>query len=123
LIDEELFMRCSVKVAALILANALVYGLVPVVSARTGVPAGGGASGTATGLAGNNPGAAARENNSGGTAPAPVYSGPAAQAGANSPPVNSGITDPKTGANNDTRPPSGASQSNGGGQTGNGNEY
>jgi hypothetical protein len=45
-------------------------------------------------------------NHSGGTAPGPVYSGPAAAAGANSPPVNSGVTDPKTGANNDTLPPS-----------------
>jgi hypothetical protein len=45
-------------------------------------------------------------NHSGGTAPGPVYSGPAAAAGANSPPVNSGVTDPKTGANNDTMPPS-----------------
>ena len=45
-------------------------------------------------------------NHSGGTAPGPVYSGPAAAAGANSPPVNSGVTDPKTGANSDTIPPS-----------------
>ena len=49
------------------------------------------------------PGTAAG-NNSGGTAPGPVYGGPAAAWGANSPPINSGITDPKTGANNDTRP-------------------
>jgi hypothetical protein len=49
------------------------------------------------------PGTAAG-NNSGGTAPGPVYGGPAAASGANSPPPNSGVTDPKTGANNDTRP-------------------
>jgi hypothetical protein len=56
------------------------------------------------GLSTTNPGVVANGNNSGGTAPAPVYSGPAAASGANSPPVNSGITDPHTGANNDTRP-------------------
>jgi hypothetical protein len=115
-------MRFTVKAGALVLASALAFSSVPVVSAQTGVPAGGGASGTATGLTNSNPGAANRENNSGGTAPAPVYSGPAAQSGANSPPVNSGITDPRTGANNDTRPPSGASQPNGVGQSDNGQD-
>jgi len=48
--------------------------------------------------------ATASGNNSGGTAPGPMYSAPEAALGANSPPVNSGITDPKTGANNDTIP-------------------
>jgi len=61
------------------------------------------APGVAPGSGANDPGTAAG-NNSGGTAPGPVYSGPAAASGANSPPVNSGITDPKTGANNDTLP-------------------
>jgi hypothetical protein len=61
------------------------------------------APGAMSGPSTTDPGTAAG-NNSGGTAPAPVYSGPAAAAGANSPPVNSGITDPKTGANNDTLP-------------------
>jgi hypothetical protein len=97
-------MSFNLKLPAFILGAALVCGSVTVVDAQTGAPAGGGAAGAASGL--NNPsvGMGTRENNSGGTAPGPVYSGPAAQSGANSPPVNSGITDPKTGANNDTVP-------------------
>jgi hypothetical protein len=86
----------------------LVLGSVPIVYAQTGAPAGGGMAPGAAGLTSTNPGVVAQGNNSGGTAPAPVYSGPAAASGANSPPVNSGITDPKTGANNDTRPLSGS---------------
>lgn len=70
----------------------------PVVFAQGAAPAG------ATGVTNPNDPSSAVGNNSGGTAPGPVYSGPAAASGANSPPVNSGITDPKTGANNDTIP-------------------
>jgi hypothetical protein len=97
-------MSFNLKLPAFILGTALVCGSAIVVDAQTGEPAGGGAAGAASDL--NNPsvGMGTRENNSGGTAPGRVYSGPAAQFGANSPPVNSGITDPKTGANNDTVP-------------------
>jgi hypothetical protein len=83
---------------------ALAFASAPVVYAQTGAPGGGGMAPGGAGLSTTNPGVVANGNNSGGTAPAPVYSGPAAASGANSPPVNSGITDPHTGANNDTRP-------------------
>jgi hypothetical protein len=83
---------------------SLSFGLAPLACAQSGAPAGGGMPSGAPGLSTTNPGVVANGNNSGGTAPAPVYSGPAAATGANSPPVNSGITDPHTGANNDTKP-------------------
>ena len=90
------------KTLLLISAFGLAFGSVPAVHAQA--PA---APSTAPGsarLANTNPGVATQGNNSGGTAPGPVYPGPAAMSGANSPPVNSGITDLKTGANNDTVP-------------------
>ena len=106
-------MSLKLKTPAVILGTLLLCGSVPVVNAQTGAPAGGGAAaGTASSLDNPNGNAATRENNAGGTAPGPVYPGPAAQSGANSPPVNSGITDPKTGANNDTRPSSGSNPPN-----------
>ena len=82
----------------------LAFASAPLVYAQTGAPGGGGTAPGVAGLSTTNPGVVANGNNSGGTAPAPVYSGPVAASGANSPPVNSGITDPHTGANNDTRP-------------------
>jgi hypothetical protein len=98
----------NVKIILRTGALVFVLGSVTVVDAQTAAPAGGGMAPGAAGLTSTNPGVVAQGNNSGGTAPAPVYSGPAAASGANSPPVNSGITDPKTGANNDTRPLSGS---------------
>jgi hypothetical protein len=86
------------KLRALFMAGSLSLALGAVVTNAFAQAAPGGMVGPST-----NPGTAVG-NNSGGTAPGPVYSGPAAAAGANSPPVNSGITDPKTGANNDTLP-------------------
>lgn len=92
----------NIKALIRISALALAFGSVPIGHAQTAAPAGGGMAPGAAGLSTTNPGIAAQGNNSGGTAPGPVYPGPAAISGANSPPVNSGITDPKTGANNDT---------------------
>jgi hypothetical protein len=92
------------KYAALLLAGSVIVtvGLSPTAFAQAPAPSS--ASGPSnSGI--TDPGTVVG-NHSGGTAPGPVYSGPAAAAGANSPPVNSGVTDPKTGANNDTLPPS-----------------
>jgi hypothetical protein len=97
-------MHMNCKTLFLISAFGLAFGSVPAVRAQAAAPA---VPSTAPGSAGltiTNPGVTAQGNNSGGTAPGPVYPGPAAMSGANSPPVNSGITDPKTGANNDTVP-------------------
>lgn len=88
-------------VPALLLAGALVFGLgvlEPIAFAQAPAPS------SASGPSTADPGTAVG-NNSGGTAPGPNYPGPASASGANSPPVNSGLTDPKTGANNDPLPP------------------
>src|SRR5580700_9833090 len=92
----------AIKYAALLLAGSVLVavGICPTAFAQAPAPSS--ASGPSnSGI--TDPGTVVG-NHSGGTAPGPVYSGPAAAAGANSPPVNSGITDPKTGANNDTLP-------------------
>jgi hypothetical protein len=92
-------MQKKKKLYALMFAGSLAIAVgaaIPVAFAQAAPSATSGPSTT-------DPGTAAG-NNSGGTAPGPVYGRPAAASGANSPPPNSGITDPKTGANNDTRP-------------------
>ena len=90
-------ITASASVSLLALSIMAAGILVPQASAQTGAPAPATQAGSASGYSGASVG-----NNSGGTAPGPVYPGPAAASGANSPPPNSGVTNPKTGANTDT---------------------
>ncbi len=91
------------KMTHLVLAGSLAIGMgafAATAFSQAGAPAAPGGEGMGM----TNPNSPGGSADAGGTAPAPIYGGPAAASGANSPPVNSGITDPKTGANNDTMP-------------------
>jgi hypothetical protein len=65
------------NVQTLLRTGVLVFvlGSVPIVYAQTAAPAGGGMAPGAAGLPSTNPGVVAQGDNSGDTAPAPVYSG------------------------------------------------
>jgi hypothetical protein len=91
------------KMSRLVLVGSMAIGIAAFAAtafAQATAPA----SPSGAGMSVTNSSTSSGNSSLGGTASAPTYGVPAAASDANGPPVNSGITDPKTGANNDTTP-------------------